>query len=283
MIELTEIFKNSLNLIFSFNLDLLEIILLSLKISFFSLFFSCIFGLPLGSLLAVSKFFGRGFLVLFFNSMLGLPPVFVGLVLYILLSISGPLGSLELLYTPVAMIIAQFCLITPIIVSLTRQVIEQMTEEYDELLKSLRASTRERIMTILWDSRYALLTCILAGLGRSLSEVGAIIIVGGNIAHATRVMTTTIALETTNRIMSEGQIPLENWTLNSRTSPIGGQPIVHSSEIRTRTTGDITLEDGTADNLSYNGQGFLVLNGTDSSSTNAGDNFDLEGATGITI
>ena len=94
---------------------------------------------------------------------------------------------------------------------------------------------------------------------------------------------TTIALETTNRIMSEGQIPLENWTLNSRTSPIGGQPIVHSSEIRTRTTGDITLEDGTADNLSYNGQGFLVLNGTDSSSTNAGDNFDLEGATGITI
>ena len=92
-----------------------------------------------------------------------------------------------------------------------------------------------------------------------------------------------IALETTNRIMSEGQIPLENWTLNSRTSPIGGQPIVHSSEIRTRTTGDITLEDGTADNLSYNGQGYLVLNGTDSSSTNAGDNFDLEGATGITI
>ena len=110
--------------------------------------------------------------------------------------IRDSLGSLELLYTPVAMIIAQFCLITPIIVSLTRQVIEQMTEEYDELLKSLRASTRERIMTILWDSRYALLTCILAGLGRSLSEVGAIIIVGGNIAHATRVMTTTIALET---------------------------------------------------------------------------------------
>ena len=196
MIELTEIFKNSLNLIFSLNLDLLEIILLSLKISFFSLFFSCIFGLPLGSLLAVTRFFGRGFLVLFFNSMLGLPPVFVGLVLYIFLSISGPLGSLELLYTPVAMIIAQFCLITPIIVSLTKQVIEQITEEYDELLKSLRANTRERIMTILWDSRYSLLTCILAGLGRSLSEVGAIIIVGGNIAHATRVMTTTIALET---------------------------------------------------------------------------------------
>jgi len=175
VVELTEIFKNSLNLIFSLNLDLLEIILLSLKISFFSLLFSCIFGLPLGSLLAASKFFGRGFLILFFNSMLGLPPVFVGLVLYIIL---------------------QFCLITPIIVSLTRQVIEQITEEYDELLKSLQASTRERIITILWDSRYSLLTCILAGLGRSLSEVGAIIIVGGNIAHATRVMTTAIALET---------------------------------------------------------------------------------------
>ena len=110
MVELTEIFKNSLNLIFSFNLDLLEIILLSLKISFFSLLFSCIFGLPLGSLLAASKFFGRRFLILFFNSMLGLPPVFVGLVLYIILSVSGPLGSLQLLYTPVAMIIAQFCL-----------------------------------------------------------------------------------------------------------------------------------------------------------------------------
>ena len=128
MIELTEIFKNSLNLIFSLNLDLLEIIFLSLKISFFSLLFSCIFGLPVGSLLAVSKFFGRGFLILFFNSMLGLPPVFVGLVLYIILSVSGPLGSLELLYTPIAMIIAQFCLITPIIVSLTKQVIEQITE-----------------------------------------------------------------------------------------------------------------------------------------------------------
>ena len=196
MFEFVEIFINSFNLIFSLNPDLLEIIFLSLKISFFSLMFSCIFGLPIGAILAVTKFPGRKLLIIFFNSMMGLPPVFVGLVLYIFLSISGPLGSLELLYTPVAMIIAQFCLIMPIIVSLTRQVIEQITEEYDELLKSLRANTRERIMTILWDSRYSLLTCILAGLGRSLSEVGAIIIVGGNIAHATRVMTTSIALET---------------------------------------------------------------------------------------
>ncbi len=196
MIELTEIFKNSFNLIFTLNLDLIEIILLSLKVSCFSLFFSCIFGLPFGAFLAVSKFYGRGFLILFFNSMMGLPPVFIGLVLYIILSASGPLGSLELLYTPVAMIIAQFCLITPIIVSLTRQVLEQITEEYDELLKSLHANTKEKILTILWDSRYSLITCILTGLGRSLSEVGAIIIVGGNIAHATRVMTTAIALET---------------------------------------------------------------------------------------
>ncbi len=128
---------------------------------------------------------------------MGLPPVFVGLVLYIILSASGPLGALELIYTPAAMIIAQFFLITPIIVSLTRQVLEEMTREYDELLKSLQANTKEKILTILWDARYSLLTCILAGLGRSLSEVGAIIIVGGNIAHVTRVMTTTMLLETT--------------------------------------------------------------------------------------
>jgi tungstate transport system permease protein len=129
--------------------------------------------------------------------MMGLPPVFVGLVLYIILSASGPLGALELIYTPAAMIIAQFFLITPIIVSLTRQVLEEMTREYDELLNSLQANTKEKILTILWDARYSLLTCILAGLGRSLSEVGAIIIVGGNIAHVTRVMTTTMLLETT--------------------------------------------------------------------------------------
>ena len=196
MFEFVEIFINSFNLIFSLNPDLLEIIFLSLKISFFSLMFSCIFGLPIGAILAVTKFPGRKLLIIFFNSMMGLPPVFVGLVLYIFLSISGPLGSLELLYTPAAMIIAQFCLITPIIVSLTRQTLQQISEEYDELLKSFQANTKNRVSTILWDSRYSLLTCVLAGLGRSLSEVGAIIIVGGNIAHATRVMTTTIALET---------------------------------------------------------------------------------------
>ena len=196
MPEFVDIFVNSFNLIFSLNPDLLEIIFLSLKISFFSLLFSCLFGLPIGALLAVTKFTGRKLLIIFFNSMMGLPPVFVGLILYIILSISGPLGSLELLYTPAAMIIAQFCLITPIIVSLTRQVLEQMSAEYDELLKSLQAKAKDRISTILWDSRYSLLTCVLAGLGRSLSEVGAIIIVGGNIAHSTRVMTTTIALET---------------------------------------------------------------------------------------
>tara|TARA_Y100000590_G_scaffold441429_1_gene568124 strand:- start:61 stop:588 length:528 start_codon:yes stop_codon:yes gene_type:complete len=134
--------------------------------------------------------------VLFFNSMMGLPPVFIGLVLYVILSVSGPLGALELLYTPIAMIIAQFFLIMPIIVSLTRQSLEEMIVEYDDLLKSLKANTKERMLTILWDSRYSLLTYVLAGLGRSLSEVGAIIIVGGNIAYATRVMTTTIALET---------------------------------------------------------------------------------------
>ena len=197
MTELTEIFENSINLIFLLNTDLLEIILLSLKVSSLALLFSCIFSLPVGAFLAVSKFYGRELLILIFNSMMGLPPVFVGLVLYIILSASGPLGALELIYTPAAMIIAQFFLITPIIVSLTRQVLEEMTREYDELLNSLQANTKEKILTILWDARYSLLTCILAGLGRSLSEVGAIIIVGGNIAHVTRVMTTTMLLETT--------------------------------------------------------------------------------------
>ena len=197
MTELTEIFENSINLIFLLNPDLLEIILLSLKVSSLALLFSCIFSLPVGAFLAVSKFSGRELLILIFNSMMGLPPVFVGLVLYIILSASGPLGALELIYTPAAMIIAQFFLITPIIVSLTRQVLEEMTREYDELLNSLQANTKEKILTILWDARYSLLTCILAGLGRSLSEVGAIIIVGGNIAHVTRVMTTTMLLETT--------------------------------------------------------------------------------------
>ena len=150
MTELTKIFENSINLIFLLNPDLLEIILLSLKVSSLALLFSCIFSLPVGAFLAVSKFSGRELLILIFNSMMGLPPVFVGLVLYIILSASGPLGALELIYTPAAMIIAQFFLITPIIVSLTRQVLEEMTREYDELLKSLQANTKEKILTILF-------------------------------------------------------------------------------------------------------------------------------------
>ena len=122
MSEFVDIFINSFNLIFSLNPDLLEIIFLSLKISFFSLLFSCIFGLPLGALLAVTKFTGRKLLIIFFNSMMGLPPVFIGLILYVILSASGPLGALQLLYTPKAMILAQFFLIMPIIVSLTREI-----------------------------------------------------------------------------------------------------------------------------------------------------------------
>ena len=127
---------------------------------------------------------------------MGLPPVFVGLVLYLIFSANGPLGPIEILYTPYIMIIAQVILILPIMISLSRQIIEQMYEEYSELFSSLNANNIDKMRAILWDGRYQLVTAILAGLGRALSEVGAIIIVGGNIAHVTRVMTTTIALET---------------------------------------------------------------------------------------
>ena len=192
----SQLLLNSLNLIFLIDEDLLEIIALSLKISLTSLFISCLIGLPLASLCVVKKFLGKNFIIILFNSLMGLPPVLVGLILYIIFSSSGPLGFLEILYTPSIMIVAQVILILPIIVSLSIQVLEHVLSEYYEMLKSLGAKTKDVAFTILWDSRFPLLTCVLAGLGRALSEVGAIIIVGGNIAHYTRVMTTTIALET---------------------------------------------------------------------------------------
>lgn len=191
-----QLLLNSFSLIFLIDENLFEIISLSLKISLTSLMISCLIGLPLASLCVVKNFWGKNFIILLFNSLMGLPPVLVGLVLYIIFSSSGPLGFFEILYTPSIMIIAQVILILPIIVSLSIQILEQVLIEYYEMLKSLGAKTKDIAYTILWDSRFPLLTCVLAGLGRALSEVGAIIIVGGNIAHYTRVMTTTIALET---------------------------------------------------------------------------------------
>ncbi len=189
-------FTEAFALILSGDADLIEIILLSLRVTFSAVILACAVGLPLGAALAIGRFPGRMAAVTVINALMGLPPVVVGLAVYLLLSRAGPLGVLQLLYTPSAMIIAQTILVTPIIAALTRQVVEDLHGEYDELLRSMGAKRFSVILTLLWDARYSLMTGALAGLGRALGEVGAIIVVGGNINHVTRVMTTTIALET---------------------------------------------------------------------------------------
>ena len=176
--------------------DLVEIVALSLKVSLSAVLIAALVGLPLGAAVALVKFPGRRGAVILLNAAMGLPPVVVGLVVYLLLSRAGPLGELGILFTPAAMVIAQSILITPIIAALTRQTISDLHEEYDEYLCSLGAGHLQRITTLLWDGRFRLLTGLLAGFGRASAEVGAVIIVGGNINHVTRVMTTTIALET---------------------------------------------------------------------------------------
>jgi tungstate transport system permease protein len=173
-----------------------EIVLLSLQVTFSAVALACVIGMPLGALLAVARFPGRGALTVLVNALMGLPPVVVGLLVYLMLSRAGPLGVLGLLYTPAAMIIAQTILVVPIVASLTRQVIEDLYGEYDELLRSMGASRSATVATLLWDARHSLLAAALAGLGRAFAEVGAVMIVGGNINHVTRVMTTAIALET---------------------------------------------------------------------------------------
>jgi tungstate transport system permease protein len=196
-------FGEAFALIAGIDAELVEIIGLSLHVTFSAVLIACLIGLPLGAVLAVGRFPGRGILVVLVSALMGLPPVVVGLAVYLMLSSAGPLGVLHLLYTPTAMIIAQAILVTPIIASLTRQVVEDLHVEYDELLRSMGASRRGTIVTLLWDARYSLLTAALAGLGRALAEVGAVMIVGGNINHVTRVMTTAIALET-----SKGELAL---------------------------------------------------------------------------
>jgi tungstate transport system permease protein len=176
--------------------DLIEIIALSLRVSFSAVLVSAAIGFPLGAALAVARFPGRQAVAVMLNALMGLPPVVVGLLVYMALSRAGPLGWLNLLYTPGAMIIAQSILVTPIIAALSRQVIEDMHREYDEQFRSLCLPTHRVISALLWDARYSLLTVSLAGFGRAIAEVGAVIIVGGNIDHLTRVMTTAIALET---------------------------------------------------------------------------------------
>jgi len=193
-------FSNALStafaLVTSLDRDLFEIVGLSLEISLTAVLVAAIIGLPAGAALALSRFPGRRPLIIVLNALMGLPPVVVGLVIYLLLSRSGPLGSYGLLFTPTAMVIAQSVLVTPIIAALARQTVADLHEEYDEHLRAIGSGPLQRMATLLWDGRFRLLTAILAGFGRAIAEVGAVLIVGGNILHSTRVMTTTIALET---------------------------------------------------------------------------------------
>ena len=179
------------------------IVLLSLRVSLSATLIACVAGMPIGALLAVGRFPGRRALIVLFNGLMGLPPVVVGLLVYLLLSRAGPLGQFGLLFSPTAMVIAQAILVTPIVAALTRQVIADAWSEYREQLPSLGASRPRAAATLLWDGRFSLTTAALAGFGRAIAEVGAVMIVGGNIDGVTRVMTTTIALET-----SKGDLPL---------------------------------------------------------------------------
>jgi tungstate transport system permease protein len=196
MQDFTEALCLAFGLLISVNADLLEIIALSLQVSLTALAVSCIIGLPFSAAMALVRFPGRLAIIITLNALMGLPPVVVGLLVYLTLSNAGPLGGLHLLYTPSAMIIAQTFLITPIITALSREIIEQLHNEYAEQLRSLCIPAYTAIGVLLWDARYSLLTVALAGFGRAIAEVGAVIIVGGNINHFTRVMTTAIALET---------------------------------------------------------------------------------------
>ena len=196
-------FTEAIAMVIELDNGLGEIIGLSLGVSFTAVFIAALIGLPLGAAAALFRFPGRTFIVVILNAFMGLPPVVVGLIVYILLSRAGPLGVLGLLFTPTAMIIAQVILVTPIIASLTRQVIEDLWQEYEEQMRSLGAGPMKSLTALLWDGRFSLLTAILAGFGRASAEVGAVMIVGGNIDHATRVMTTAIALE-----VSKGDLSL---------------------------------------------------------------------------
>ncbi len=189
-------FGTAAALIVSGDPELLQIIGLSLRVTLTAVAAACAIGLPLGAALALARFPGRGAVVVGFNALMGLPPVVAGLAVYLLLSRAGPLGGLGLLFTPTAMILAQTALVLPIVVSLTRSVVEDLWAEYEEHLRSLGATRWGAIRTLLWDGRFSLMTGVLAGFGRASAEVGAVLIVGGNIAGHTRTMTTAISLET---------------------------------------------------------------------------------------
>ncbi len=193
----------ALTLVASVDATLIAIVALSLKVSLSAVLCAALVGLPAGAAIAVARFPGRQALIVALNALMGLPPVVVGLIVYLLLSRAGPLGELGLLFTPGAMVIAQTILVLPIIAALARQAVEDAWHEYEEQLRSLGVREFDAALTLVWDIRYSLLTAVLAGLGRASAEVGAVMIVGGNIDGVTRVMTTAIALET-----SKGDLPL---------------------------------------------------------------------------
>jgi len=203
MSDIAHAFAAAFGLIATRDPGLLEIVLLSLRVSVTAVAIASLIGLPLGAAVALFRFPGRRAVAVLLSALMGLPPVVVGLIVYLLLSRSGPFGVLGLLFTPLAMIIAQTVLIAPIVAALERQVVEDLWAEYSEQLRSLGATPGGAIWTLLWDGRFSLVTAVLAGFGRASAEVGAVMIVGGNIDHVTRVMTTTIALET-----SKGDLPL---------------------------------------------------------------------------
>jgi tungstate transport system permease protein len=203
MTDFIDAFRRAVGLIVTLDPSLVEILALSLKVSFSAVVIASLLGFAIGGALAVYRFPGRGAVSAILSALMGLPPVVAGLMVYLLLSNAGPFGVLQLLYTPTAMIIAQIVLVTPIIGALTRQACQDLLEEYDEQLRSLGASSSAIVVTLLWDGRYRLITAVLAGFGRAIAEVGAVMIVGGNIDHVTRTMTTAIALET-----SKGNIAL---------------------------------------------------------------------------
>ena len=200
---MSEALSTALALLSNLDSRLVDIVLLSLRVSLSAVAVAAALGLPLGAAIAVGKFPGRQTVIVVLNALMGLPPVVVGLLVYLLLSRAGPLGAFGILFTPAAMIVAQTILILPIVAALSRQAIEDAWREYEEQLRSLGAGRMNAALTLLWDTRFSLLTTILAGFGRAAAEVGAVMIVGGNIDGVTRVMTTTIALET-----SKGDLPL---------------------------------------------------------------------------
>jgi tungstate transport system permease protein len=194
---------SAIDLVLSADPTLVEIVRLSLIVSLSAVAIAALIGIPLGGVLALTRFPGREAIIVLLNALMGLPPVVVGLAVFLLLSRSGPLGELGILFTPQAMIIAQIVLVTPILAALARQTIEDLWAEYRDELAAMNVGPARRVATLIWDARFSLVTALLAGFGRAAAEVGAIMIVGGNIEGFTRTMTTAIALET-----SKGDLPL---------------------------------------------------------------------------